>query len=93
MTTRMLPPVSGNTVVKVNNRTYVGVVGVTQDVPDWDASELAANSWLSLGPVGTSAMRPTTNLVVGQSYQDATLGVPIFCDGKSWRHGHSAAVV
>jgi hypothetical protein len=95
MVTRMLPPSSGNATHKVNGRIFQGVIGVTQDIADWDAAELAASGWTSLGTVGTSAMRPTTNLVDGQSYQDKDLGVPIFWDakGKVWRHAHTAAVV
>jgi hypothetical protein len=93
MTTRLLPPSTGNATHKVNNRVYVGVVGTPQDINDPDAGELSANGWLSLGPVGTTAARPTTNLVVGQSYQDRDLGVPILWDGKAWRHGHSGAIV
>jgi hypothetical protein len=92
MTTRMLPPVNGNTIIRVNGRLYSGVVGTSIDVPDWDAGVLAANQWLSLGAVGATAARPS-NPPTGAVFNDTTTGVPVVFDGKSWRHSQSGAVV
>lgn len=91
MTTRMLPPVTGNTTVKVNGRTYTGVVGTTQDIPDFDAGELAANQWLSLGVVGATAARPT-NPPIGTVFNDTTVAAAVVWDGKNWRHHQTGAV-
>jgi hypothetical protein len=91
MTTRMLPPVSGNTTVKVNGRTYSGVVGTPLDVNDWDAGSLSANGWLSLGPVGATAARPASP-PIGTQFNDTTTGFAVVFDGKQWRHHQSGSV-
>ena len=35
---------------------------------------------------GTTAQRPTENLVVGQQYFDTTLGVPVYWNGTEWHN-------
>ena len=36
---------------------------------------------------GTTANRPVTNLWVGKTYFDTTLGLPIWYDGTNWIDG------
>jgi hypothetical protein len=90
VTTRMMPPVSGSTSIRVNGRLYSAAVGATVDVPDWDAAEMAANQWLSLGVVGTTAARPS-NPPAGSTFNDLTTGFLVVFDGKTWRHHQTAA--
>ena len=73
---------------RVNGRTYTGVLGTPQDVPDFDAKSLEANGWVvfDAGGVGTTAQRPTTGLVKGLTYSDTTLGYSIVWDGTNWRN-------
>jgi thiamine phosphate synthase YjbQ (UPF0047 family) len=91
MVTRVLPPVTGNTSVRANGRLYVGVVGITQDVNDWDAQILIANGFLSLGMVGTTAQRPT-NPPPGTVWNDLTTGFAVVFDGKQYRHHQTGSV-
>jgi hypothetical protein len=39
---------------------------------------------LSTPSAGTTALRPTTSLQVGQFYFDTSLGIPIWWDGTNW---------
>jgi hypothetical protein len=92
MVMRMLPPATGNATVKVNGgRTYVGVPGTFQDIPDFDAGELSANGWLSLGSVGATAARPAVPFV-GQVFNDTTVGGNVVWDGKNWRHHQTLSI-
>jgi hypothetical protein len=39
---------------------------------------------LSTPSAGTTALRPTTDLQVGQFYFDTSLGIPIWWNGTNW---------
>jgi hypothetical protein len=39
---------------------------------------------INVPSAGTTAIRPTTNLQVGQFYFDTTLGYPIWYEGTDW---------
>ena len=39
---------------------------------------------LSTPSAGTTALRPTTSLQVGQFYFDTSLGIPIWWNGTNW---------
>jgi len=41
---------------------------------------------------GTTADRPTTFLVVGQTYYDTTLGIPIWYNGTVWKNASGTTV-
>jgi hypothetical protein len=94
MTMRLLPPATGNATHTVCGRTYVGVPGTPQDVPDFDAPVLQANGWqiLALGGSGATAARPV-NPLKGTTYTDTTVGSEIVWDGKAWRHKVTGAAV
>lgn len=91
---RLLPPATGNATHVANGRTYVGVVGTPQDVPDFDAVILQANGWQIVEPGGSGATgaRPT-NPTKGTRFSDATVGGSIVFDGKNWRHTFTGAIV
>lgn len=86
-TVRVIPPAAGDTVT-VNGRYYVGVSGVAQDVPSFDAQLLNANGWIILdsGGSGTTAQRPTGLGLkdAGLEYSDTTLGYSVVFDGVNW---------
>lgn len=91
---RMLPPVAvGQQTQTVNGRRYSSAPGVVLDVPDMDATVLAANGWIMCAPSGTTAQRPTTNPNLNPPYVaapnfeyfDTTLLKLIFWDGTTWR--------
>ena len=46
-------------------------------------SKLAAAATIQSG---TTEQRPTENLVVGQTFFDTTLGVPVFWNGTEWHN-------
>lgn len=81
---RLMPPSSGCIARTVSGRTYTSTVGVPIDVPDFDAPALEANGWTTIGPVSTTAARPT-NPVKGKAYVDTTTNSTIYWDGKTWR--------
>ena len=99
-TVRVQPPGVGSTTSVVNGRTYVGVAGTPQDVPDFDAAALESNNWIRTpGTSGTTAQRPTptVNKTVGTNpaaltYWDTTISKQIHWDGKTWRDSTGAAV-
>jgi hypothetical protein len=39
---------------------------------------------LSTPSAGTTALRPSTGLLVGQFYFDTSLGIPIWWNGSNW---------
>jgi len=41
---------------------------------------------------GATADRPTTFLVVGQTYYDTTLGIPIWYNGTVWKNASGTTV-
>lgn len=94
MTMRLLPPATGNATHAVCGRTYVGVVGTPQDVPDFDAPVLQANGWQIVDPHGSgvTATRPV-NPKKDMRFTDTTLGVSILFDGKVWRNPVTGASV
>lgn len=92
----MLCPATGNKTHKVNGRTYTGVVGTPQVVPDFDAKLLEANGWMSGGQLNgtfTTAARPTTGLFKDMEIMDSTLGYIIIYDGATWRNPSTGAAV
>lgn len=93
-TVRLLPPSTGNATHTVNGRTYVGVVGTPQDVPDFDSPVLAANGWQVVEPHGSgvTAGRPSKP-TKGMRFADTTVGASIVFDGKNWRHTITGAIV
>lgn len=92
MTTRLIPPGDGlHNTIKVNGRTYTGVVGGTLDVSDHDALVMVSNGWLSVAAAattGTTTQRPAAPSN-GQHYVDTTLGALILFDTKGNRWVHS----
>lgn len=84
---RMMPPSSGpRLVTTVNGRTYTGVAGTPQDVPESDRNPLNANGWLLMGMVGTTALRPAQpSYPAVLFYIDTTVNKPIWYDGATWR--------
>jgi hypothetical protein len=47
---------------------------------------------LSTPSAGTTALRPTTSLQVGQFYFDTSLGIPIWWNGSNWVDATGTAV-
>jgi len=90
----LLPPASGNTIHTVNGRTYTGIVGTPQAVPDFDGIVLVANGWTlaAQGGYGGSSARPT-NPPKGTQFHDVTVGKIIQWDGRSWRDPTTGAAV
>jgi len=90
---RVLPPANGETRT-VFGRTYIGIPGTPQDVPDADANVLGANGWTICAKqgVGTTAQRPTAP-ERGHEFTDTTVGATIKWDGKVWRHAVTGAAV
>lgn len=92
---RMLPPVSGETSITFNGRTYSCAVGSYLDVPEVDARVLAANGWRSLGQncrgVGATTARPTDYLRAGDTFIDTTLSAVVQWDGAAWRDVQTGA--
>lgn len=93
-TVRVLPPATGNATHSVCGRSYVGVVGTPQDVPDFDAPVLLANGWQLAEPHGSgaTAARPA-NPTKNMRFVDTTLGISILWDGKNWRNPCTGAIV
>lgn len=94
----MQPPATGNKTTRINGRTYTGVLGTPQTVPDFDADALQANGWMRVAVTGTTAQRPTSAgvgvpLAVGYSYNDTTLAAMIRWDGAKWRDAITGAAV
>jgi hypothetical protein len=48
--------------------------------------------YLPQGTTGTTAERPTTNLLIGQYYKDTSLGKPIWWSGVAWEDGLGTVV-
>lgn len=48
--------------------------------------------YLPAGTTGTTASRPTANLLIGQYYYDTTLSKPIWWNGTSWTDGMGTVV-
>jgi len=95
VTTRVLPPNGVATTTSFFGRTYSCSADGYLDVPDADATILAANGW-TIGAhagVSTTAGRPTTGLVAGKMFLDTTLGYIIKWAGKSWINPLTSAVV
>lgn len=84
---RLMPPASGPLqVCTINGRTYTGVAGTPQDVPDADKQGLVGNGWLLMAVSGTTAQRPAQPAYPAiLAYIDTTLGKPIWYDGATWR--------
>jgi hypothetical protein len=47
---------------------------------------------LSTPSAGTTALRPSTGLLVGQFYFDTSLGIPIWWNGTNWVDATGTAV-
>lgn len=94
MNVMMHAPASGNMTHKVNGRSYTGIPGTPQLIPDFDAMQLEANGWVRAGEgaAGTTAARPTSP-VKGETYNDTTVGAMVKWDGKQWRHATTGASV
>ena len=96
-TYRMLPPtvvagqpVTSQTNMAVNGRTYAGAPGSVADIPDMDAQVLAANGWVKVAASGATAARPTAtsapvSAAPGVQFWDTTLSKLVVFDGKNWR--------
>lgn len=98
MTVRMMPPgttaKAGLTAIKTNGRSQAASPGAILDVPEGDARVLAANGWLVIGVVGTTAQRPAKGMD-GQAspiYIDTTISKPIWHDGVTYRDYTGTAV-
>lgn len=55
-------------------------------------SSSSAIVYLPAGTTGTTASRPTTNLLIGQYYYDTTLSKPIWWNGTAWTDGMGTVV-
>lgn len=94
MTTRVAAHIAARSTIVVNGRSYTSSVGGVMDVSDNDAAMLQANGWIELGPVGTTAQRPTGQLAKGQLYIDTTLTAVVRWDGiNAWRNVITGALV
>ena len=63
------------------------------DVSEGDLAPLAANRWIPLGGVGTTAQRPAQPMP-GQRYIDVTIGADVVYDGRgNWRSVVTGSVV
>lgn len=98
MNKRVLSPTAVTTTV--NGRSYAGVPGTPQDIPDFDADKLGANGWVIVAPSGPTASRPTNRTTsapyiagVGFEYFDTDLNALIFFDGLVWRNPVTGASV
>lgn len=76
----------------VNGRSYTGLAGSPQLVPDFDAIALEANGWTHAGEGGATSARPATPKK-GQTFNDTTVGTTIKWDGKTWRNATTGAAV
>ena len=94
---RMMPPaivaggpITSQTSMVVNGRSYAGSPGSFFDIPDQDAQVLGANGWVKIAPSGATAARPTAtsapvNAAPGVQFWDTTLSKLVVFDGKNWR--------
>jgi hypothetical protein len=95
----MWPPYGvGYQTVVANGRTYNGVPGTSQDIPDFDAAVLAANGWTKVSLVGPTSSRPNSSMNAFlpnriDVYFDTTLGTSIKWDGQVWRRIDTSASV
>ena len=69
----------------------VSDVSVTKEAYDAKVQELESEistlkAKLAAVASGTTEQRPTENLVVGQTFFDTTLGVPVFWNGTEWHN-------
>lgn len=55
-------------------------------------SALDSANYIKQGTTGTTAERPTTNLLIGQYYYDTTLSKPIWYNGTAWTDGMGTVV-
>ena len=53
---------------------------------------IQAITQLSTPSSGTTALRPSTSLLVGQQYFDTTLGIPIWWNGTNWVNASGTVV-
>lgn len=74
---RLIPANGKAATITVNNRTYTCAAGATIDVPDFDAYQMTANNWVTLGAtVGATSARPTKPSP-GQTFHDTTLNITV----------------
>ena len=98
MTTKVIPPASASSPIKVFDRTYNPALGA-QDVPDHDAQVLLANGWINAaagsttGTVGVDSTKRPANPTKNTTYIDNTLGIKEVFDGKVWRNAVTGAIV
>lgn len=102
---RMLPPavvaggpITSQTNMVVNGRSYSGTPGSVADIPDQDAQILGANGWVNVGPSGATAQRPTSTsaplkAAPGLHYWDTTLSKMVVFDGVTWRDPATGSAV
>lgn len=95
---------SGTRTGVASGRPYSCAVGSVIDVPEFDASTLAAQGFLSLGISGTTAQRPAyppnansdpriAKVPTNLDYVDTTLGAAITFNGSVWVNAATGAVV
>jgi hypothetical protein len=101
-TLAMMPPGNrSSTTTNVNGRSYTCNLGsVLLNVPYFDAEDLECNGWIRScrDGSGTTANRPTTNLVGGPlsvpfRFIDTTLNTEIIWDGVNWRNPITGAII
>jgi hypothetical protein len=88
-----LIPLNGNArTIAVNGRGYSVAANSFIDVVDFDAQVLAANGFIKVAAVGTTANRPATPSPTAR-YFDTTVGVEIVFNGANWVNPVSGASV
>jgi hypothetical protein len=91
-------PITSQTSMVANGRTYAGSPGTVMDIPDQDAQVLAANGWVKVAASGTTAQRPGSNSAPFRAapeakYYDTSLGKLIVFDGVTWRDPATGSAV
>jgi hypothetical protein len=98
MNHRMMPPTQVAYQTRtVNGRSYTGVPGSVQDIPDFDAEMLSANGWTFVALSGPTSGRPVGALgkyaaTRGVRFYDTTISTMCEFDGVTWRDPSGSAV-
>jgi hypothetical protein len=94
MVTRVFPPPTGGKTTVAFGRTYSGpVAGVSQDVPNDDATVLSANGWVWAAYAETTVNRLALKAKRNTLVFDTTLGHMTVWDGANWRKIADGSIV
>ena len=95
------PAKAASPITTPGGRSYPQTPGAAYDIGQSDAEFLSANGWQTVGQVGATSQRPSSNLSTagiygaqpGTFYVDTSLNAVIVFDGSGWRSALTGAAV